>query len=139
MRRVVQRVVVVHTDPDGWHTVKPSSKSTTSEQDIQAAVVSYCHAARLPIHHSPNGQRLSVGQAGKLKQQGVSAGFPDLILPTIQTVIELKRADGGQLSSAQKYWLTVFAQIGWHAVCAHGMEAALWTIKEVCANGRLRP
>lgn len=129
--------MIAHKTEDGWWIVRPSEVGEKLREGTeQASFVSWCWAARIPVHHSPNGARISIGQAKKLKAEGVSPGFPDLILPTKRTVMEFKTADGGVTSDDQKYWLTVFASIGWTAAEVHGEEAARWVLSELCDGGR---
>lgn len=56
---------------------------------------------------------------------GVRAGVPDLFLPVPMggkhgLFVEMKRADGGRLSDAQRMWLTWLSELGYEAVCCHG-------------------
>ena len=60
---------------------------------------------------------------------GVRSGVPDLMLPIPMggkhgLFIEMKRADGGRLSVAQRKWLTWLGELGYEAVCCHGWQEA---------------
>lgn len=131
-------MIHAHRHEGGWYTLRPLEKPKHSPPEAveQASFVSWCQAAQIPVHHSPNGVRIGIRQATKLKKEGLAEGFPDLILPTRQCVIEMKQAGAGRPSAAQKYWLETFASIGWIAVVAHGEEAAQWALKELCGDGK---
>lgn len=121
------------TEKDGgWILVRPpvTPKAAPSETEEQCGVVSWCHAAGIRVHHSPNGQRISIGQASKFQAMGVSPGFPDLVFPKIRCAIEMKRANGGSVSAEQAEWLELFAALGWTSAACHGMEAALWVLRK---------
>lgn len=71
---------------------------------------------RALLHHSPNGGKRNAIEAAKLKQMGVRAGFPDLILlvPNKEYYymgIELKTQKGRQ-SEYQKEFQNEFGRIG---------------------------
>lgn len=60
---------------------------------------------------------------------GVRSGVPDLMLPIPMDgkhglFIEMKRADGGRLSEAQRKWLGWLTELGYEAVCCHGWQEA---------------
>lgn len=84
------------------------------EDEEQAALVVWLQQRGIRHHHSPNGGLRHKAVAKKLKVQGVSPGFPDLIifpnpdsdLPLL--FIELKRTKGGTVSEDQKAWLEYF-------------------------------
>lgn len=52
----------------------------------------------------PNGMRTSIRTAIKAKKEGLSSGFPDLMIPAWNCYIEMKRQKGGVLSPEQKEW-----------------------------------
>lgn len=52
----------------------------------------------------PNGSQRSRTTGARLKAEGVVAGVPDLLVPAWNLWIEMKRADGGTVSAAQKDW-----------------------------------
>ena len=77
----------------------------------------------------PNGGYRPPKTAAILKATGVKAGVPDICLPVARggyhgLYIELKRLNGGYLSSAQAIWLNNLAKQGYRAVCCKGFEAA---------------
>ena len=68
------------------------------------------------LHHSPNGGFRNLREAGRFKQMGVRAGFPDLILlyPSGKyhyLCIELKSEKGKQTES-QKKWHKMIQETG---------------------------
>lgn len=81
------------------------------EDQEQAALVVWLKQRGIRHHHSPNGGYRKKTTAVKLKQQGVSAGFPDLIIcPPIGSAlpilfIELKKQRGGAVSESQQGWI----------------------------------
>ena len=52
----------------------------------------------------PNGSQRSRTTGARLKAEGVVAGVPDLLIPAWNLWVEMKRADGGAVSAAQKDW-----------------------------------
>ena len=81
------------------------------------------------LHSIPNGGYRPPKTAAILKATGVKAGVPDICLPVARggyhgLYIELKRLNGGYLSSAQAIWLNNLAKQGYRAVCCKGFEAA---------------
>lgn len=66
---------------------------------------------------------------------GVRPGVPDLMLPIPMggkhgLFIEMKRADGGVLSTAQRDWLRWLTELGYKAVCCHGWQEARKEIED---------
>lgn len=81
----------------------------------------------------PNGGNRQKAVAGKLKAEGVRAGFPDMFLPVARhgflgLMIELK-AQGGSLRQSQRDWLEFLSGQGYMAVCCVGAESAMETIQ----------
>jgi len=79
------------------------------EDQEQLLLVNWLRMKGIRFHHSPNGGHRHKATAGRLKAQGVSAGFPDLIIfpRSGQSVlfIELKRRSGGRVSDHQREWI----------------------------------
>ena len=87
------------------------------------------------LYHVPNGGSRNPIEAARLKDQGVKAGVPDLVLPVARgkhhgLYIELKRQKGGRLSEDQKKWLDELTEQGYLAVRCAGAEAAIKTIED---------
>ena len=124
---------------------RPQKAATTlpapTEAQEQAALMEWAHlsAARLPgvelLFHIPNGELRDKGTAVRLKQQGVSAGVPDLLLPVARggyhgLWLELKRADHSNHPSAlQHAWIARLECEGYRCVVAYGANAAIDAIE----------
>ena len=76
------------------------------------------------IFHIANGGKRGKAEAGRLKNEGVTAGVPDLCIPEWKLWIEMKDVDSGVLSPDQKDWLEYLRSIGYSAEVAHGFEEA---------------
>ncbi len=72
----------------------------------------------------PNGEARSRTTGARLKAEGVSAGVPDLFIPAWRVWIEMKRADGGTVSPAQKDWHAYLRSVGHTVIVARGCEDA---------------
>jgi hypothetical protein len=59
----------------------------------------------------PNGGRRGTAEAGRLKAEGVSAGVPDLYVPSLKLWIEMKAA-GGRVEPEQADWHAYLRGIG---------------------------
>lgn len=88
----------------------------------------------------PNGMAASsIVEARRMKAQGMKPGVPDLILPfpcggKAGLWIEMKRRDGGRLSSDQRIWLDYLNEVGYHAAVAKGWEDASKIIIDYLEN-----
>ena len=81
------------------------------------------------LNGSPNGVKMSIGQAVKAKNNGLKRGYPDIFLPVARggyhgLFIELKRVKGGVLSQYQKQWLNDLTDQGYFACVCRGADAA---------------
>ena len=81
------------------------------------------------IFHIPNGGSRNKIEAARLKNEGVSAGVPDLFIPSLRLFIEMKKTDGGIVSPEQTKWLEYLRHAGYGAEVCHGCEAAKDIIK----------
>lgn len=72
----------------------------------------------------PNGGARSISTATRLKAEGVVRGVPDLFIPAWLTWVEMKRSDGGKLSSDQDNMIEYLKGVGHHVIVAHGAEDA---------------
>lgn len=72
----------------------------------------------------PNGGKRSPSEALRLKNEGVSAGVPDLFVPAWGLWVEMKKEAGGRLSPAQKGWKEYLETLGHTVLVCHGFEAA---------------
>lgn len=91
------------------------------------------------LFHIPNGGKRSKREAARFKAAGVKAGVPDLFLPVpcngyTGLFIELKRAQGGVASEAQKQWLKDLARNGYAAYVCNGWMDAAEVIRRYLTN-----
>ena len=77
----------------------------------------------------PNGGARTPATAGRLKTEGVSAGVPDLFIPSWLLWIEMKRTKGGSVSSEQKDWIEYLASVGHRVIVARGCADAIKQIE----------
>lgn len=85
-------------------------------------------------YHIPNGGYRRFEEAMQLKAMGTMAGAPDTAILEPRgkyhgLYIEMKRLDGGRLSSAQTWWLAKLNEKGYLAQVAHGFEEAKEMVK----------
>ena len=90
------------------------------------------------LHHIPNGGKRGKAEAAKLKRMGVKPGVPDLHLPVahggfIGLWIEMKRADGGRVSSEQRAWLAALHAAGHCVAVCEGHEQAIAVLRDYLA------
>ena len=83
--------------------------------------------------HIPNGGSRDLIEGKHLKQQGVKAGVPDLILPVPRGIyagmfIEMK-TEFGKTTLEQDWWLEQLRSQGYSASVCHGWRAAARTIE----------
>ena len=88
----------------------------------------------------PNGGLRTKAVAGKLKAEGVKAGYPDIVLDVARggyhgMRIEMKSATG-RTSPEQKSWLADLVREGYHAVVCHGFEEAQAAIVKYLQLGK---
>jgi hypothetical protein len=84
---------------------------------------------KLKFHHSPNEGKRSKFEQMKFKYLGSDSGFPDLIFPSIQLVIELK-IKPNKTTPAQDEWLGYFKSIHWRAEVCYDYDTTMRIIKE---------
>lgn len=107
-----------------------------SEHHEQVAIFNWAklHMAKYPqlenLFAIPNGGQRSKVTGAMLKAEGVRAGVPDLCLaypitPYAGLFIELKRRDGGKVSTAQADWINRLNQAGYLAIVAFGAKEAV--------------
>lgn len=90
------------------------------------------------LHHIPNGGKRGKAEAAKLKRMGVKKGVPDLNLPVarggfVGLYVEMKRLDGGRLSTEQKGWLAALHAAGHCVAVAEGHEHAIAVLRDYLA------
>lgn len=87
--------------------MKANKKSPIpTEHEEQSAFVEWFRLQfpSVRIAAIPNGIRTGFKQAIKAKKEGLSRGFPDLIVPAWNIFVEMKRSKGGAVSPEQKDW-----------------------------------
>jgi hypothetical protein len=122
-----------------------------SEYEEQVALFAWAdlmkdrHRELSLLYAIPNGARVSMGTAVKLKRAGLKAGVPDVCLPVRQCkddrqrggeflyaglYIELKRQRGGRRSAEQTAWMKALAAEGYQTAVAKGARHAIRIICE---------
>lgn len=104
----------------------PKPTSIPTEHAEQAVFVQWFRSTYpgVRIAAIPNGGFRTKSEAEKLRLEGVSAGFPDLIIPEWFAVIEMKRSKGGRVDPEQRDWLSYLSECGYRtAVCKGALEA----------------
>jgi len=82
------------------------------------------------VHASPNGGVRNIVTAARLKKEGVSAGFPDLFIPSLRLFIEMKRIKGGVVSAEQQEWITYLREHGYRCAVCKGFDEAKDVVRE---------
>lgn len=82
----------------------------------------------------PNGGWRSKASVMKLKATGVTAGVPDLMIPSLHAFIEMKRTKGSQISVEQTDWLHYLQDVGYHATVCKGKDEAIDFVKQLLTN-----
>jgi len=97
-----------------------------SEHEEQALLVQWFRRTfpDVRIFAIPNGGSRSRSQGAKLKVEGVSAGVPDLFIPSGCVWVEMKRAKGGSVSTEQKDWHAYLRGLGQTVIVGYGFEDA---------------
>ncbi len=107
-----------------------------TESKIQQAIVEYFeanvnrHVAFSLLHSIPNGVRVSIGLAMKLKREGLKRGVPDLFLAYPRgryhgMYLELKKDSSSKASKSQKMWIEKLREQGYYVIVAHGYIEAV--------------
>lgn len=121
-------------------TSTKSSKTTQtkripSEHEEQKAlfdwaeVMAYKYPELNLMYHIPNEGKRSFAQANRLKSEGMKSGVPDIFLPVARKgyhglFLEMKRTKGGQVSDAQKAWISALREQGYFVAVGHGCTEA---------------
>jgi hypothetical protein len=83
----------------------------------------------------PNGSQRSRTTGARLKAEGVVAGVPDLLIPAWNLWVEMKRADGGAVSAAQKDWHRYLESIDHTVLVCAGFLQAKEKVEELVKRG----
>ena len=104
---------------------------TPSEDFEQMCLIKWIRQnTNLRVFAIPNGGRRSPSEAAKLKATGVSAGVPDLMIPTLRLFLEMKRIKGGVVSPEQTDWMEYLRGCGYSAEVARGCDEAIKIIQK---------
>ena len=90
------------------------------------------------LYHVANGGKRGKREAAKLKRMGVKTGVPDLHLPVARggfhgLYVEMKRLDGGRVSTEQKAWLAALHAAGHCVAVCEGHEQAIAVLRDYLA------
>lgn len=120
------------------------------ESEEQAAFIAWLRLRGIKHHHSPNETGSSPEarrRAVRMKRQGVSPGFPDLIVlikPSQSRdgrghlkIPEMKRVRGSTVSPAQREWIGALNGLGCDQIdsaVVHGADEAIEYVSEDLAQ-----
>lgn len=90
----------------------------------------------------PNGARVSERERSKLVAEGLSPGFPDLLIfdrppacpDKVGVALEMKRRDGGKTPENQRQWHAKLRARGWTVVVANGAREAVEQLRRLGYN-----
>jgi hypothetical protein len=118
-----------------------------AERPVQRAAIDMLMRFGFRAVHVPNGAHLAgdklarVKQIAALKKDGMSPGFPDLIVfgkrPGEIGFIECKHEDGGVISDEQYGWRDFLVALGWNHAFIRLPEQALDAVREWGWTGRV--
>ena len=112
---------------------------TPLESDEQRTVIEYLDVIGAKYTAIPNSTYTkSWSQKRKNHQQGLRAGFPDLVCIVDGTfiVIEMKRRQGGSVSVEQKSWIEALKSAGIPVAVAKGSDEAIEFINKFRTTGK---
>jgi len=139
----------------GFKAPSRKRKNAHPEHDAQCLVVEWArlNETKWPelklLFAVPNGARVAMRTAVKLKREGMKAGVPDLWLPVPKLigwqgdadryaglVIEMK-AERGRVSPEQFGWLVALKERGWWTAVCRSAEEAI-EVLTTYVNGRVQ-
>ena len=91
---------------------------------------------KIKIFAIPNGGLRGIASAARLKAEGVSAGVPDLFIPSLKMFIEMK-ITGGKVSDSQNSWIDYLAGVGYTCCVCYGKEEAMSVFLNIIADKNL--
>ena len=117
--------------------IKGKEAIIASESDEQSAFVRWFRVQypRTLIFSIPNGAHLSgtprqrAAQMARLKSEGLLPGVPDLVVPSLDLWIEMKRTKGGRLSKEQSDIGLKLEAAGKIVIVANGCLEAIEKVK----------
>lgn len=92
----------------------------------------YYAAPSVQVVAVPNAARRTQWEARRAKQEGLVAGFPDLICLApggLMAFVEMKRVRGGTVSENQSEWITRLNEYGFPAAVCKGADAGVAFLK----------
>ena len=112
-----------------------SKHPVASESDEQKALFEWAGIGRGQHYELglmfaiPNGSHKSIATAMRFKAEGLKAGVPDILLPVARggfhgMFIELKRVEGGRLSTEQGEWRSALLCEGYQSIVCKGWQEA---------------
>jgi len=115
---------------------KRSTNIHPSEHDEQKGLVNWFRSTfpGVLIFAIPNGEKRSISVAKRLKAEGVVRGVPDLFVPEWNLWIEMKRKNGGRLSSEQKSMIEYLQRIGQTVIVGRGATDASSQVLEFVSS-----
>lgn len=93
----------------------------------------YYTAPSVMVVAVPNAARRTVWEARRAKQEGLAAGFPDLVCLApggLVAFVEMKKTRGGVVSENQREWIERLDEYGFPAAVCRGADAAIAFLKE---------
>lgn len=121
-----------------------------AEDRIQHSFITWMKLAhpKIRYHHSPSEGRRTPFERFKMKYLGTDSGFPDIIIPKLNLVIEFKaeyidkvtgkKKGRNTLSEEQKAWIEYFAEIGWQTCVAYSFEQGQEAVNKALLNHKTK-
>lgn len=111
-------------------------KKVPYESDEQIAFVRWFRITNpdVLIFAIPNGGTRQKREAMKMKNEGVTPGIPDLMIPEWRLFIEMKRQIGGTVSPEQKQIMAELTRVGYTCTVCKGYRAAVDYINQFVAD-----
>ena len=109
------------------------------EQNDQIAFSAWLHAKGIKHHSSPNGEKRSSRRGALLRDMGMWAGWPDIIIPLMRggygaLFIELKPNDGGKTQKNQAECHAYLREQGYKVEVCRGLNQAMQAVLQYLAG-----
>ena len=109
--------------------MKKPKNDVPPESYEQIRFVTWLKKQGYRVSGSANGGKRHILEAIKLRNMGVSPGYPDVEVPLPSGhyhgfYCELKRISGGKVSQEQKEWFNYLNEKGYYACIAYGFDEA---------------
>lgn len=109
-----------------------------TEHQEQVALCRWLRLNKIGFFAIPNAARRSAMQGAWMKQEGLVAGAPDLVLVPVapsggtrHVAIELKRSKGSRIADTQKAMHELMLRHSWIVLVAYGWAHAVEQLKEL--------